>query len=150
MNVDKLDKKILNMLLEDGTLTYKQIAKKLESTPATIHNRLKRMKREKILLGVKPVLDTKKLGYDVDVLINVSVTKGINKELEDFIRKQKNVIAAYSVSGEYDKTLIAKFKSMEEADLFIDKINRINNVVRTVSNFVFHSITEEFSPKTIY
>ena len=81
MELDDLDKNILSVLLDDSRLSYRQIAKKTGVSTATVMNRMKELEKE-IIKKHTVILDYEKLGYDVEVMIEIRIAKGKLIEVE--------------------------------------------------------------------
>lgn len=144
--MDKTDIKILNTILEDGAQGYKRIAKKLGVTIGTVHNRLKRMEKEGIIEKLCAKIDSKKLGYDITVLINVTITGGHLEEIEGKYSRHKSVCAVYDVTGGFDMVIVAKFKNTSELNSFVKKLMAEKHVERTNTSLVLNIIKEETAP----
>ncbi len=50
--MDELDKRLLNELQRNADQTMKELAARLNSTPATVHRRIQRLKTQKIITGI--------------------------------------------------------------------------------------------------
>ena len=76
MELDPLDRNILSVLLEDSRYSFRQIAERVKVSPATVLNRIKELDRIGIIKQYTTLLDYEKLGYDVEVIIEVRIAKG--------------------------------------------------------------------------
>src|SRR3989338_9412552 len=90
ISIDKTDKAILNILLENSRLSYRQIAAKAGVSVATVLNRVKALEESKVIKSYSAQLDYEKLGYDVEVIIDIRVSKGKLYEVEKKIAKHKD------------------------------------------------------------
>lgn len=145
-DVDDFDRKLLNLLIEEGSLRYKDAAKKLGTTMGTVHNRIKALRKEKILRGFIPSIDHKKLGYDIVVIIHATIKGGHLEEVEKKYSAHKNVCCVYDVTGEADCMLIAKFKRTNELNKFVKKLMAEPFVERTTTNLVLEVVKENLNP----
>ncbi|MEK6857854.1 MAG: Lrp/AsnC family transcriptional regulator [Nanoarchaeota archaeon] len=143
--IDETDKQILNVLLDDSRLSYREIAKKVGVSVATVMHRVNRLKKEKIIKKYTTALDYEKLGYDVEITIHLKINKGKLIELENKIAKAKNVFAVYDVTGKSDAIVIARFKNRRSMDNFLKHIQTYDFVERTETSLILNTIKEEFS-----
>ena len=111
ITIDDKDKAILNVLIENSKLSYRQIAKKLGFSSVTVMNRIKRLEDSGIIKSYSVVLDHDKLGFDIPVLIDVRIAKGKLSPVENKIAKHPNVVAVFDNTGHFDATIIARFKN---------------------------------------
>ena len=141
-NIDKLDKRILNILLDDSRLSYRKIARILKVSPATIMNRINNLNKN-IIKKYSVLLDYEKLEYEIEVIIELRISKGKLIEVERKIATNPNVVAVYDITGDYDAVIIARFKNRRAMDSFLKKIQTYDFVERTFTKFVLHTIKEE-------
>ena len=143
MRIDELDKKIINILLEDSRLSYRQIAQKLKISTATVINRIHNLEKEGIIKKYTANIDYEKLGYDIPVIIELKITKGKLFEVEKKISKNPNVSFVYDTTGELDATLIARFKTRRAMDNFLKHIQAYDFIERTNTKLILNVIKEE-------
>tara|TARA_Y100000310_G_scaffold286814_1_gene311300 strand:+ start:1054 stop:1500 length:447 start_codon:yes stop_codon:yes gene_type:complete len=143
MAIDKTDTKILNVILENSRLSYREIAKKVGVSVVTILKRVKRLNKEKIIKSYTAELDYEKLGYDVHVMIKLRIAKGMLFEVEKKIAKNSHVFAVYDITGAFDSIVIAKFKTRRSLDSFLKKIQTYDFVERTETSMILNTIKEK-------
>lgn len=141
--LDTTDKAILNALLADARLSYRQIAKKVGVSVATVMHRLKALEQSKIIRQYTAEIDYERLGYDIAVQIDIRVSKGKLFEVEKRIAHHPNIVALYDVTGDFDCLLIAKFKSRRSMDNFLKRIQTYPFVERTRTSLILNIIKEE-------
>ena len=142
MTIKRLDEKILNCLIENARLSYRQIAQKLKVSVATIMHYVNRLEKEGIIKQYTAVLDHEKLGFDVGVLIEVKISKGKLFEVEKKIASHPNVIAVYDHTGAFDTLIIAKFKTRKLMDKFLKHLQTYDFVERTETMLILNTLKE--------
>src|SRR3989344_968032 len=140
--IDELDKKILNLLLEDSRSSYRKISRILKVSPATIMNRINNLNKD-IIKKYSVLLDYEKIGYEIEVIIELRISKGELIEVEKKIATHPNVVAVYDITGDYDAVIITKFKNRKTMDSFLKKIQTYDFIERTFTKFILHTIKEE-------
>jgi len=141
--LDELDVAILRRLNTDARKSFRDIARELKVSISTISNRVKRLEQEGIIVGYIPVLDEKKLGYDVLAVIGIRISKGKLLEVQRKIGREDKVVDVYDVTGEYDSVIIARFKNTKELDAFIKHLVAMENVERTYTQVVLNVVKQE-------
>jgi len=144
MHLDETDIKILKALTLDARLSSRQIAKQCSVSIGTVLSRIKRMENEGIIQGYSALLDHEKLGYELTVVSEITVSKGRLLEVESEIARLPNVCCVYDVTGLIDAIIIAKFKTREELGKFTKRLLAIPFVERTNTHVVLTSIKEDF------
>jgi DNA-binding Lrp family transcriptional regulator len=142
MKLDEKNIAILNVLLDNARLSYRQIAQKIGVSVATVMHRVQELEKDKIIQKYSAVPDYEKLGYDITVLIEVQVGKGKLAQVENKIAQHPNVVAVYDVTGAFDVVILAKFKNRRTMDVFLKKIQTYDFVLRTNTRLVLQTIKE--------
>ena len=143
MQLDEIDKKILNTIVTNSRLSLRQIAKKVNVSVATVMHHLRKLEEEKIITGYATKLDYEKIGYDIEVLIEIRISKGKLFEVEKKIASHPNVFAIYDVTGTFDAVLLARFSTRRKMDNFLKKIQTYEFVERTETKLILKTIKEE-------
>ena len=144
MELNETDVKILQGLLEDARFSSRQIAKKVGVSVGTVLSRIKRMEREGIIKSYSAVLDQEKLGYELTVVTEITVSKGRLVETEKEIAKIPNVCSVYDVTGLTDAVIIAKFKGREDLGHFTKRLLALPYIERTNTHVVLSTVKEDF------
>ncbi len=143
MEIDETDRKIINALVENSRLSYREIAKRIGVSVATVMNRVNRLEAQKIVEKYSTKVNYEKIGYDVEVLIEVRISKGKLFEVEKKIATHPNVFAIYDVTGPFDAIILARFRNRRQMDNFLKKIQSYDFVERTETQFILNTIKEE-------
>jgi len=143
MHLDETDVEILKALTLDARLSSRQIAKQCGVSIGTVLSRIKRMENEGIIRGYSALLDHEKLGYELTVVSEITVSKGRLLEVENEIARLPNVCCVYDVTGLIDAIIVAKFKNREELGKFTKRLLAIPYVERTNTHVVLTSIKED-------
>ena len=76
MGIDATDQKIINLLLDNSKLSFRQIAEKTGLSAATVMKRVHILEKEGAIKKYTTLLDYEKIGYSFDVIIEVRVSHG--------------------------------------------------------------------------
>lgn len=139
---DPEDLKIIDVLLEDARLSYRQIAARIGLATATVAQRLRNLQERRVFLGTSPRLDYERLGYVFCVLTQVKVKQGKLFEVERRISNDPHVFAIYDHTGGTDATVIARFRDRTTLDQFLKVLQSIPHVERTETQLVLNVIKE--------
>lgn len=144
MGLDDTDVKIVKALTLDARLSSRQIAKQCGVSIGTVLSRIKKMEKKGIIKGYSAVLDHEKLGYELTVVSEITVSKGRLLEMENEIARLPNVCCVYDVTGLIDSIVVAKFKNREELGKFTKRLLAMPYVERTNTHVVLTTIKEDF------
>ena len=141
--IDDVDLRILSLLQEDCRLSFNKIARKLGISVGTAFNRVKNLEKTGVLKRYTAILDSVKLGYSLTAIIMVQAEGTYLTDIENEIAKTANVVAVYDITGDYDATVIAKFKDRAGLNAFIKNLLAIPHIRRTVTNVALNIIKED-------
>ena len=144
IQLDETDVRILEALTLDARLSSRQIAKQSGVSVGTALSRMKRMEKEGIIKAYSALLDHEKIGYELTVVSEITVSKGRLLEVENEIARLPNVCCVYDVTGMIDAVIIAKFKSRQELSRFTKRLLALPYVERTNTHVVLSTIKEDF------
>ncbi|MFD1553223.1 transcriptional regulator [Putridiphycobacter roseus] len=132
--IDKTDKQILSLLIENANITHKEIAKQIDVSPATIHLRIKKMEQKGVIKGASVNIDYQVIGYNLTAYIGIilSRTKGLEKVMKDLI-KIPEVTVANITTGQFGAFCKIRCKDTNHMKKVIFKINALNGIIRTES-----------------
>ena len=143
ISIDDLDKKILNVLLDNSRLSYRQIAKKVGVSVATVMHRVNNLQKQGIIKKYTASIDYERLGYDIVAIIDIKISKGKLSLVEHKIASNDSVIACYDVTGDFDSQMVARFRNRRGLDSFLKRIQTFEFVERTRTNLVLNVVKEE-------
>lgn len=144
--MDEKDKKIIEILKEDSSLTTRQISRKTNIPITTVHKRIRKLKENKIVKRFTVELDNKKLGKDIAAYVLISadlkVLKQKNKTQYDILKELKKLDCtekAHVVTGGSDLVAFVRVNDVEELDkILLGKIQKIEGISNTQTLIVIH------------
>ncbi|MFH1399177.1 MAG: Lrp/AsnC family transcriptional regulator [Candidatus Woesearchaeota archaeon] len=118
--MDQIDQQILSEIQKSSDKKVYQIARKLNLPRSTVHNRIKKLEKDKIILSYKAIVDPKKLGKDVTAFIHIIISaKQSANEIAQKLKPLPNIEAVYLIAGQYDLIALARFSNTSELSDFI-------------------------------
>ena len=103
LQIDKLDTKILQMLVDNGRKPFLEIARECGVSGAAIHQRLAKLQATNILDGSRALIKPTTLGYDTCAFVGVFLKDP--EKFGDIIEKLKTVpevVECHYTTGQYD------------------------------------------------
>ncbi|MEX1002323.1 MAG: Lrp/AsnC family transcriptional regulator [Crocinitomicaceae bacterium] len=145
--LDETDKKLLNLLQKDASITHKQLAAELNLTVTPVYERIKKLKKSGVIKRITAEIDRNKVNKPVMVFCEVSLSSHTLENLKKFEKEVlglQEVLESYHVSGEYDYMLKVLIAGMEEyREFLINKLAKLKNVGHVNSTFVMKPLREE-------
>ena len=100
--LDRLDRRLISLLGQDGRMSPRVLADQLEISQPTVNSRIKSLIKEGIL-KISGLIDTFKADNFITVIVAIQMEddKQLDKKLEQ-IAQLEEVHCAYAVTGRYD------------------------------------------------
>jgi DNA-binding Lrp family transcriptional regulator len=139
---------VIKLLLEGGGLSTAQMAQVLNLTEAEVNRQLDQLKKDRILLGWRPVLNlSEEDAGAVRAVIEVRITPerggGFNR-LADRISRFDEVDSCYLMSGGYDLLVFVTGSSLQRVASFVsEKLATLEGVLSTATHFLLRSYKEQ-------
>jgi len=131
--MDSVDRKILNMLQADASLTVKQIAAQIPLSITPCWKRIQKLEAQGVIRARVALLDPKKINANVTVFVAIKTSQHTTEWIGRFSRAVSDmpeVMEIYRMSGEIDYLLRVVVSSIEAYDRFyknlVDRIELSN------------------------
>jgi len=100
--LDNLDTQILSILMNNASIPYTEIAKKLIVSGGTIHVRMKKMEELGIIRGSNLIINPQKIGFDITAFLGIYLEKGsqYNHAVAQ-LKQVKEVVELHYCTGTY-------------------------------------------------
>jgi len=143
-DIDDLDRRILERVLEEGRVSFRQLASEMQVSTTTVASRTARLEKIGVIKGYSALVDFQRMGYELTVVTEIYVSKGKLLEMEREIARLDNVCAVYDVTGEIDAVVISKCRSREELSHFTKSLLAMPFVEHCNSHIVLTTVKEDF------
>ncbi|GAA4802737.1 Lrp/AsnC ligand binding domain-containing protein [Olivibacter ginsenosidimutans] len=102
LELDNLDTQILSILMNDASVPYTEIAKKLVVSGGTIHVRMKKMEELGIIRGSNLIINPQSIGFDICAFLGIYLEKGSQyKTAVEQLKQVKEVVELHYCTGQY-------------------------------------------------
>src|SRR5437868_3869734 len=142
--MDALDLRILARLQQDARISNVELAKAVNLSPSPCLARVRALETSGTIDRYVTLLDPKKLGLTVSVLVQVTLEKQIEPALETFekaVRERPEVMECYLMTGDADYLLRVLVPDVPAFERFImDFLSRIPGVGNIKSSFALKQV----------
>lgn len=142
-SIDNIDREILDLIQNDGKLTIKEIADKVDKSPTAVRSRLQRLERDYVKRYVA-LIDCRHLGYREMVMASLRVNsqqpiEQVKAEIENIDK----IKFGYVVTGEYPLFIMAKCLDHEDSMKLINQLRNLPGVEEVKTQIVLDRIKED-------
>jgi Lrp/AsnC family leucine-responsive transcriptional regulator len=145
--IDSIDNKILNILQNNGRISWADLSNLLKLSSSSTAERVKKLEDQGIIQGYSAIIDYKALGIDLMAQILVILEKPANRdEFIEEVKKTEEIEECYHIVGEYDYLLKVRCKNIEALEKLISiKIKEIPGILKTSTTVILSTIKEKKS-----
>ena len=147
VKLDSVDKKIINLLQENGRMANNEIAKRVGLTTTPTLERIKRLEREGVIKGYTAWIDREAVGKGLTVFCSIKLSVhqlGNMEEFSSHIAGVPEILACYNTTGEYDYLLHVVVKDTSDYEHFLrTKLTSIPGVEQIYTGIVLSVVKEQ-------
>jgi Lrp/AsnC family transcriptional regulator, leucine-responsive regulatory protein len=146
--LDRYDRRILELLQQEGRLSNLELAEKIGLSPSPCLRRVRTLEQSAIILGYRALLDAQKLGLTLTALVYISMDRHTPERFANFdakIRALPQVLECLLITGQdADYQLKIVVRDMQAfQQLLLDQITRIDGVTGVHSSFVLRRVVDQ-------
>jgi Lrp/AsnC family leucine-responsive transcriptional regulator len=148
MNLDRYDKKILEILQAEGRIHNQDLADRIGLSASPCLRRVRALEESGLILGYRAMLDARKLGLTLMALIHISMDVHTPERFDRFeaaVAVLPEVLECLLITGQdADYQLKVVVRDMDHYQfLLLNKITRIEGVTGVHSSFVLRRVVDK-------
>ena len=148
MELDDVDRQILNLLQDNARRSFKEIAEEAKVSEATVFVRVKKLMKNSVIKSYKAIVDPKQVGRGTLAFVMLKANPNVYTKVLPTLVNMDEIYEIFDVTGAYYAILKIRTSSTEELAAIIDKIGMIEGITGTETAVVLRSIKEEIAIKT--
>jgi len=132
MELDDTDREILRILQSDARTPFSEIARRIDMSSATVHDRVGRMEDAGVIEGYHAKVEPRAVGYGVSALVGLRVKQGREEDALEQLREIEGVTEIHLTTGEWDvmlKLVAADTDSLR--DVMFDRVADMDGFSRS-------------------
>ena len=145
-NIDRIDRKILQLLQRDGRISNADLATAVNVSPATCHRRTQRLFDEGLIRSVRAEVAPEKVDRSALVIVGVVLDRSTPESFRAFeaaIRKLRFVLDCHLVAGDFDFFLKIRVRDISDFNkLHGDQLISLPGVRQTRTFFVMKEVVD--------
>ncbi len=146
MDLDGIDRKLLNLLQIDASRTNAKLADLVGLSPSSCLRRIRRLKDSGVIDRVVALLSPAKTGRNLKAVVTIELERHGEHYMRQFLEvasAEPAVAQAYAVSGQTDAILMLRLIDMGEFDALCERLFKTqSNVARYFTMFVIRTAKE--------
>ena len=141
--VDRLDRKILQILQEDATVPVAEIGRRVGLSTTPCWRRIQKLEEDGVITGRVALLDPKKVNARVTAFVAITTNQHNDEWLRRFaevIRDFPEVVEFYRMAGQVDYLLRVVVPDIEAYDAFYKRLIAKIDISDVSSSFAMEQI----------
>jgi len=150
ITLDRTDKRILDALQKDGSLSNQELAEKVGLSPSPCSRRVKQLEESGVIAGKAILLDAGKLGLNLTAMIQISMDRHTPDRFANFdktLEGYPEVVSCALITGQAADYLVEVLVTDMEhyQEFLLNKLTTIPGVTGVHSSFVLRKIINRTS-----
>lgn len=122
--MDRYDRLILSALIEDGRLSFAELARRVNLSPPAVAERVAKLESQGVIRGYQAQVDLAKIGLPIECLIELSISEHKSQSAAlDALAAMPELSRCHLVTGEACLIVQAAVASMPELQALINRIS---------------------------
>lgn len=147
MQIDRFDRRILELLQHDGRISNQELAERIGLSPSPCLRRVRALEEAGVVAAYRAVVDARALGLTLMALIHISMDRHTPERFDNFEAKVgeiPEVMECLLITGQdADYQIKAVVRDMDAyQELLLNRITRIEGVTGVHSSFVLRRVIE--------
>ena len=147
--MDRIDKKILNLLRENPKMPFLEIAEKIGISSITVQKRYKEMEKKDVLFGTTVMLDLSKIGFKGKAFLFITTSKdSMVRDLVETFRQMPNLFLIVEIVGSFDFIAMVVFRDITNIMKVVNEIKAVPQVEKVeiaLSNESIYPLKKEYT-----
>lgn len=145
--LDDVDKTILRRLQEDARISFKEIAKEVGTSEATVFVRVKKLQKSGVIKAFRAIVNPKNVGKNVTAFALIKAEPKSYPKMLTQLGSLDDICEIHDVTGAYYSIVKMRTGTSEQLAQILDRIGEIEGVAGTETVIVLRTIKEETSIK---
>lgn len=141
--LDDTDRKILEVLLDDGRASHREVSERTGVSLATVNRRVRAMEEAKIIKGYTAQVDAEAAGWGFTAIIGMRIEKGHLRTVQEDMATDPRVFGVYDITGEWDGIILARLRDRADLDDLTKTTLSHDHVQRTNTMVVLKTVLED-------
>lgn len=147
MELDDTDREILRLLQADARTPFSEIARRIDMSSATVHDRVGRMEDAGVIEGYHASVNAKAIGYGVSALVGLRVEQGREEDALERLRDIEGVREIHLTTGEWDVMLRVVAENTDTLrELMFERIANMDGFSRSQTMIILGTDYETDGP----
>ena len=144
MPLDRVDRRLLEVLQVEGRLSNVALAERVHLSPSPCLRRLKALEHDGVIAGYRAMLDRDAVGLGLTAFVEIKVvghSEAVSAAMEEAVKEMPEVVSCHMVSGDADfllEVVVPDLRAYER--LLLGSLLKLPNVNDVRTNFAIRTM----------
>ena len=140
VDLDIIEKSIINILQKDGRSSASSIAEEIGMSIPAVTKKIKRLRDIGVIIGFSATINPRRVGLDVAALITIISESSVHyTEVVKKAKKQPEIVECFTTTGNGSHILIAQTENTQTLEKLLRTIQGWPGVARTETQIILTS-----------
>ena len=132
MELDETDREILRILMDDARTPFSEVARQIDMSSATVHDRVGRMEDAGVIEGYHARVDPRAIGLNISAIVGLRVEQGREEETLTRLTEIDGVQEVHLTTGQWDVMMRVIAEDADQLrELMFDTIAQMEGFARS-------------------
>jgi DNA-binding Lrp family transcriptional regulator len=144
-SLPQLELKILQLLAQNARVSFRQVAKLLKVSEATVRYHINKLERKGVIKGYSVIIDPSRIQLPIFITMGVQCEPALTKKVAESIAKSPNFYLVWIVTGAHNIHAKGVFASIDEMQSIVAELtSKIEGIVSYHLSLLFEGIKEPY------
>lgn len=135
MKIDETDRKILDILMENGRISYVELGERVNLSRVAVRDRVEQLMKNGVIEKFSVVINSEKLGKEVSAFFEVDVDPKMLVEVAQNLADHPNVASMYQMTGPSRLHMHVLVEDFSKLETFInEELYSVQGITRVESH----------------
>ncbi|WP_410013794.1 Lrp/AsnC family transcriptional regulator [Sodalis sp. RH24] len=144
--MDKYDELILQALVENGRLTYAELARRVNLSPPAVAERVAKLETKKVITGYHAHVNLEKLGLPITFIVELRLNHNHWQNTLKMLTQIPEILQCYRVTGEACVIVRGAVGDMAAMEAFIERVSQFG---ATKTSIILSAPVERIAPPAL-
>lgn len=132
MQIDDIDRKVLNELQQDARISYAELGRRVGLTTPAVIERVRKLEEAGVITGYQAGIDTSKVGLPITAFIRMSISGVDYSHIIEVAEQSNEVLECHRGTGADSFIMKVAVSSVDHLQQIIDKLTPYGITTTTI------------------
>ena len=146
MELDRIDKQLLQLLQKNARLTAAQLGEAVGLSASPCARRIRLLEEQGFLTGIHARVDRRRLGFQMTIFVHIRLSLHQEQWVDQFeqsVNSMSEVISCHTVSGAFDYLMQVVVRDLDEYERWVKRLQGLAMVAQIDSSFAIRTVKED-------